>query len=101
MSKENVVLFGKAIIDKEDLKKRIAQSAETVEAWVKIAHDAGFEFTAEEFTAVVGTTLGRLVDTQNAVREYRVAQRQMGSLELSEKAQAAVLGGRRFIGTNA
>ena len=100
MSKENVVPFGKAIHDKEDLKKRIAQSAETVDAWVKIAHDAGFEFTAEEFASVVGTTLGRLVDTPHPVREYRVAQRQLGSLELSEKTQAAVLGGRRFMATN-
>src|SRR5512137_994721 len=99
MSKENVVFFCKAISEQADLEK-MAQSAETAEEWVKIAHDAGYEFSVEDLASVVGTTLGRPVNTKSAVREYRAAELRLGALELSQKAQTAILGGRRYAQTN-
>jgi hypothetical protein len=95
MSRENVVFFSKAINKYEDLKQRIAKAEATVDAWVKIAHDAGFQFTPEEFASVVGETLGRTVTTANAVSEYLGAQASMGSVELSQKASERIVGGMR------
>jgi hypothetical protein len=100
MSKENVVFFSKAINKYQDLKQRIAKAEATVDAWVKIAHDAGFEFTPEEFASVVGETLGRTVTTDNAVSEYLAAQASMGSVELSQKGLEKVVGGRMRMMTN-
>jgi hypothetical protein len=100
MSKENVVLFSKAINRNSDLNTRIADAAPTVDAWIKIAHDAGFEFTAEEFADVVGETLGRKVDVANAVREYLGARYTVGDEELSRRALDSVVGGRMIANTN-
>jgi predicted ribosomally synthesized peptide with nif11-like leader len=103
MSRENVVLFSKAITTNPDLNTRIANSESTVEAWVAIARDAGFEFTPEEFASVVGETLGRTVSTADAVREYLGAQYEIGAAELSQAALDTVVGGRmssRWLITN-
>ena len=89
-----MVFFTKSIALNADLEKRI-QSEEAVDAWVTIARDAGFEFTADEFVSVIGETLGKPVTAKSAVQEYRGAQRLMGALELSEPAQAALVGGGR------
>jgi predicted ribosomally synthesized peptide with nif11-like leader len=94
MSRENVVLFSKAITTNPDLNTRIASAEGTVEAWVEIARDAGFEFTPEEFASVVGETLGRTVSTADAVREYLGAQYEIGSAELGQAALDTVVGGR-------
>jgi len=93
MSRENVALFSKAINTNPDLNKRIAESEPTTDAWVKIASEAGFEFTSEEFASVVGETLGRTVSANNAVREYLGAQYELGSAEVSRKTLDAVVGG--------
>jgi predicted ribosomally synthesized peptide with nif11-like leader len=94
MSKENVALFSKAINKDSKLNARISQAEPTVEAWVRIAHDAGFEFTAEEFADVVGNTLGRNVTVANAVKEYLGTRYTVGDAQLSERALDAVVGGR-------
>jgi predicted ribosomally synthesized peptide with nif11-like leader len=100
MSRENVVFFSKAINTHPELNKRVSDSEPTMEAWTKIAHDAGFEFTPEEFADVIGETLGRTVTVDNAVREYLGAQYLMGSSELSNKALESVAGGLMRIRTN-
>jgi hypothetical protein len=93
MSRENVVFFSQAINRIPDLNKRIAEADRTVDAWVKVAHDAGFEFTPEEFASVVGETLGRKVTTDNAVSEYLAAQYDLGAIELSQRALDKIVGG--------
>ena len=100
MSRENVALFSKAVGRNEDLKKRITGADATAEAWVRIASDVGFEFTADEFASVVGETLGRTVTPATAVREYLGAQYKLGDLELSRKTLDAVVGGRAMMITN-
>jgi hypothetical protein len=87
MSRENVALFTKEMDKKPDLKAR-AVSNVTVASWVKVAHDAGFEFTAEEFASVIGETLNRTLTIDNAAREYVAAQAAMKSGELSEQVLA-------------
>jgi predicted ribosomally synthesized peptide with nif11-like leader len=94
MSRENVVLFSKAITTNPDLNTRIANSEATVEAWAAIARDAGFEFTPDEFASVVGETLGRTVSTADAVREYLGAQHELGAAEFGQAALEQVIGGR-------
>jgi hypothetical protein len=94
MSKENVVFFSQAINRIPDLNTRITGSEKTVDAWVKIANEAGFDFTADEFASVVGDTLGRKVTADNAVSEYLAAQYDLGAIELSDKALDQVVGGR-------
>jgi predicted ribosomally synthesized peptide with nif11-like leader len=93
MSKENVAFFSRAISRNADLNKRVTEAEPTMEAWVKIAQEAGFEFTPEEFAEVVGETLGRSVTTSNAVSEYLGARYTLGDGELSEKALNYVSGG--------
>jgi Nif11 domain len=100
MSQENVALFSQAISRNPEISRRIGEAGTDVGAWVKIANEMGFEFTAEEFAAVVGQTLGRSVTPANAVREYLGAQYKLGDLELGRKTLDAVLGGRRVLNTN-
>src|SRR5258706_7423023 len=100
MSRENFVFFSQAINTNPELNKRVSNSEPTMEAWVQIAHEAGFEFTPDEFASVIGETLGRTVTTENAVHEYLGAQYLMGSSELSNKALESVVGGRMRVVTN-
>jgi predicted ribosomally synthesized peptide with nif11-like leader len=95
MSKENVALFSKAISRNPELNRRVSESETTVDEWVQIAREAGFEFTGEEFASVVSQTLGRTVTPANAVREYLGAQYKVGDLELSKESLDAVVGGMR------
>jgi predicted ribosomally synthesized peptide with nif11-like leader len=94
LSKENVALFSKAVTTNPDLGKRIAEADPTTEAWIEIAHEAGFEFTAQELASVVGETLGRSVSPENAVHEYLGTQLEVGAAELSNRALDAVVGAR-------
>jgi predicted ribosomally synthesized peptide with nif11-like leader len=98
MSRENVVLFSKAITTNPDLNKRIASVEASIEAWLGVARDAGFEFTPQEFASVVGETLGRTVSPADAVREYLGAQHEVGEAELSDAALDAIAGGARARG---
>jgi len=100
MSRENVALFSQAVTRNPEISRRISEAGTEVNAWVKIAGEVGFEFSAEEFAAVVGETLGRTVTPANAVREYLGAQYKLGDLELGKKTLDAVLGGRRALLTN-
>jgi hypothetical protein len=93
MSQENVVLFTKAAIDKADLNERLAQSDRLTD-WIKIANGEGFEFTAEEFCAVIGETIQKKVTPENAIQEYLAASEEMGEGELSARALESVVGGR-------
>ena len=95
MSRENVVLFSKAINRNPDLNERVATAAPTIDAWLAIASEAGFEFTADEFAAVVGETLGRPVSPADAVREYLGAQHEIGEAELADEALDSIVGGIR------
>jgi predicted ribosomally synthesized peptide with nif11-like leader len=90
MSHENVVLFSQAANRNADLHKRLNAADATVESWIRIAREAGFEFTAGEFEDVVESTLGRKLTTNNAVREYLVSR---SSTELGEEALEQVVGG--------
>jgi len=92
MSLENVVLFSKAIGKDSALNARISSAAPTIEAWMQIAGDAGFEFTPHEFAEVVSETLGRRVSPQDAVREY-LGARYTGDEELGDRALESVAGG--------
>jgi predicted ribosomally synthesized peptide with nif11-like leader len=100
MSRENVALFSQAITRNPEISKRISEAGTDLSAWVRIAKETGFEFSAQEFTAVVGETLGRTVTSDNAVKEYLGAQYQLGDLELGRKTLDAVLGGRRALISN-
>ena len=102
MSKENVVFFCRAISKYPDLNQRIAEADEIIEEWVKIAREAGFEFTPDEFAAVVEETLGRKITPGKAVKEYLKAQDEIGAGELNQRALDKVVGGRisRFINTD-
>ncbi len=91
MSKENVVFFSRAVSKIPDLGKQIADAPATIEAWVEIAREAGFEFTPAEFAAVVEETLGRKVRIEDAVSEYIGAQTQMG--DLSPRTMDRIVGG--------
>lgn len=95
MSTENVALFAQAIDKNAVLKERVASSDTTVKAWVTIAHEAGYDFSGEEFTSVVEQTLGRKLVTDNAVLEYLAAKDALGEGELSQEMLAKVAGGRR------
>lgn len=95
MSKENVVFFIEAINKSQDLNERMAGASPSLDTWVKIAYDTGFEFTAEEFAAVVEETIGRKVSHEDAVSEYLAARDQMGSNELSDQALEKVVGAAR------
>ncbi len=97
MSKENVVFFIDAINKSQDLNKRMDQAKSSVDTWVKLAYDAGFEFTAEEFASVVEETLGRKVSIENAVSEYLAARDHVGSDALSDRALEKIVGGSRKI----
>lgn len=98
MSRENVVLFIKTANKKPELNERLAKKQNTAD-WVKIADEAGFEFTADEFCSVVEETIHKKVTSQNAVQEYLSTQQSVGSAELGHQALDAVVGGMatRFI----
>jgi predicted ribosomally synthesized peptide with nif11-like leader len=97
MSKENAVFFIEAIDKSQELNKCVVEAQPSLDSWVKIAYDAGFEFTGEEFATVVAETLGRNVSADDAVSEYLAARDQMGSTELSDRALEKVVGAaRRF-----
>ncbi len=100
MSKENVALFSRSISKNPELNRRISEAGTSVDAWVGIAREVGFEFTPDEFASVVGETLGRTVTTSNAVREYLGARSKVGDLELSRKTLDAIVGGRRLLHTS-
>jgi len=97
MSLENVVLFSKALGRDKALNERISAAAPTTDAWMQIARDAGFEFTAHEFAEVVGETLGRRVNPQDAVREY-LGARYTGNEELEDRALEGIAGGALNLG---
>ncbi|HVN79932.1 MAG TPA: Nif11 family protein [Terriglobia bacterium] len=92
MSKENVVLFAMAANRKPELNMCLAETEETAD-WVNIASDAGFEFTAEEFCAVIEETIRKKVTTDNAVIEFVLARQAMGAGELSRRALYSFIGG--------
>src|SRR5207244_4365533 len=92
MSKENVVLFTKAANRKPDMVEKLGKSTKTGD-WVKLAKDAGFEFTAEEFRDVVAATISKKVTTDNAASEYLAARNAMPAGELDQKALDSVTGG--------
>lgn len=100
MSRENVALFSQAIGRNPNLNKRISEAGTSVDEWIAIARETGFEFTADEFAAVVGQTLGRTVTPDNAVQEYLGAQYKVGDLELRRKTMDAIMGGARRMITN-
>ena len=94
MSVENVVLFGKAVNKNPELKERLAKTEKTLD-WVNIAKEAGFEFTAEEYCAVVAQTIQKEVTVENAVPEYLAAQQAMGPGEIEQRALESVVGGAK------
>ena len=100
MSRENVALFSQAITRNPEVSQRISKAGTSVDAWIAIARDVGFEFTADEFAQVVGQTLGRTVTSENAAREFLGAQYQLGDLELRRKTLDTVMGGARRMFTN-
>ena len=91
MSKENVVRFSEAASKSMSLRSVLASAETTIESWIRIAHEAGFDFTAAEFEAVVESTLGRKLVTNNPVHEFLTAPRRG---ELSDRALEAVVGGQ-------
>jgi predicted ribosomally synthesized peptide with nif11-like leader len=92
MSKENVVLFIKHVNKHKELIHKIAKTDKTTD-WVKIAKASGFQFTAEEFAAVVSGTLGRKTTAEDAVREYLMAQTTMSRAEVIKLLHDSVIGG--------
>lgn len=92
MSKENVVLFVMAASRKPELNTRLAETEETAD-WVNIASDAGFEFTAQEFCAVIEGTIRKKITTDNSVQEYLSARQAMGAGEMSRRALYLFIGG--------
>jgi predicted ribosomally synthesized peptide with nif11-like leader len=100
MSRENVALFSKAITKNPTLNSRISEAGTDTDRWVTVAREAGFEFTPDEFAAVVSQTLGRTVTAAHAAREYLGAQYEVGTVELNDKALDTVAGGLRRTLTN-
>jgi hypothetical protein len=94
MSQENVVLFTKAASESSALNERLAQS-DSLTDWIRIADGEGFEFTADEFCAVIGETLHKKVTPQNAVQAYLAAGQEVEEGELSERMLDSVVGGKK------
>lgn len=92
MSKENVVFFVRAAHKKTELGERLAKTDKTAD-WVNIADEAGFEFTADEFCAVIEEIINKRVTAENAVREYLATRATLGSGELDKRALEGVVGG--------
>jgi len=92
MSKENVVLFINAAEKEPELKERLGQSDKT-SAWVDIAGEAGFEFTADEFRSLVEETVQKTITVEAAVREYLAARETLEPGEFSQRALESVVGG--------
>jgi Nif11 domain len=92
MSKENVALFIKAANKKPELNARLVQKAR-IDDWLKIAREAGFEFTAAEFCSAIEGTINKKVTPENVVKELLAAQKAVGSGEISKRALETVVGG--------
>jgi hypothetical protein len=92
MSGDNVVLFAKAAADKRALSERLAVT-DSANEWIAIAYDAGFEFTVDDFTSVLGEFLGRAVPPDAIVFEFRAAQRAMGERALARAMSKRFIGG--------
>lgn len=94
MSKENAVLFIKAANRKPALNARLVASGELSE-WVEIARDAGFDFTADDFVAVLEETTQKQkkITKENAVPEFLLVREAIGAGELSRRALYAFIGG--------
>jgi predicted ribosomally synthesized peptide with nif11-like leader len=92
MSKENAVLFIKAANRKPALNARLVAS-EDLSEWVDIARDAGFEFTADDFVAVLEETTQKKITKNNAVPEFLLVREAIGAGELSRRALYAFIGG--------
>jgi methylase of polypeptide subunit release factors len=93
VSRDNVVSFSKAINKDAHLNKRISEAAPVVDAWVRVAHDGGFEFTPDEFVSAISEALGRPVTTADAVQEFLRAQHLMEPAELRQNTLNAAVGG--------
>jgi Nif11 domain len=92
MCRDNVVLFAKAAADKIALRQRLA-ATDSANEWIAIAHDAGFEFTVDDFTSILSDFLGCPVTADAVVREFRAAQRAMGERPLARAMSKRFIGG--------
>jgi hypothetical protein len=92
MCRDNVVLFAKAAADKRALSERMA-ATDSASEWIAIAYDAGFAFTVDDFTSVLGEFLGRPVTPEAVVFEFRAAQRAMGERPLARAMSTRFIGG--------
>ena len=92
MSKENAVIFITAANRKPALNTRLVAS-EKLSEWVDIARDAGFDFTADDFVAVLEKTTQQKITKDNAVPEFLLVREAIGAGELSRRALYAFIGG--------
>src|SRR5262245_18797477 len=92
MSKEDVVLFAKAIVTKPVLNARVVGSG-TMNDLIEIATDAGFEFTGDEFCSVLGEVIGKQVSIETAVSEYLSARERTNPFELTGRMFMQFIGG--------
>jgi hypothetical protein len=92
VSKENAVLFIKAANRKPELNARLVAS-EKLSEWVDIGRDAGFDFTADDFVAVLEETTQQKITKDNAVCEFLLVREAIGAGELSRRLLCSFIGG--------
>lgn len=92
MSKENVVLFAKAINSKPEIQERL-RFTNLVDDWVGIGFDAGFEFNADEFCAVLEEVFERRVTRHTVINEFLAIRKQIGTSEMVRAMWKFYVGG--------
>jgi len=74
------------------LNTRLVRS-ERIGEWVEIAQDAGFDFTADDFVAVLEETIHKKVTRDNAISEFLLVREAIGADELSRRVLYLFIGG--------
>lgn len=100
MSTENVGLFVTALTKGGDLTDRVASSEHTPSAWIALAREAGYEFSAQELQAFMKELLELdELEAEGAVEAFLSATKP-GPGELSHEQLDALAGGGGGGGTN-
>jgi hypothetical protein len=92
VSKDNVLLFVKAINAKPEIEERL-KLTNRLDDWVEVGIDAGFEFNADEFCAVLEEVFGRCVTRHTAITDFLVIRKQIGTAEMMRTMWKFYIGG--------
>jgi len=92
MSKENVVLFSRAVNTKPELYESL-RNIPTLQDWVQVAEFAGFEFTADEFCSVLSEITRMEIAPEKAITGYFSIRDAIGAGELTKRLEQTFIGG--------